>query len=55
LDVYNSLIELPDQLAEVFLELPSEDDYPDYYDIIKNPISFAEIKVFLGYDIHSYS
>ena len=29
--------------AEMFLELPSRQDYPDYYQFIQHPISFAEI------------
>ncbi|GAA5835973.1 hypothetical protein JCM9279_002155 [Rhodotorula babjevae] len=31
-------------LYYAFSELPSRDDYPDYYKMIKKPISFAEIK-----------
>lgn len=27
-----------------FMKLPSRKDYPDYYEFIKRPISFAEIK-----------
>ncbi|WFD00554.1 hypothetical protein MYAM1_003303 [Malassezia yamatoensis] len=29
--------------AEMFMELPSRQDYPDYYQLIQYPISFAEI------------
>lgn len=31
--------------SELFLELPSRFEYPDYYDIIKTPIDFFTIKV----------
>lgn len=30
-------------VSELFLELPSKDDYPDYYVLIKNPIALDEI------------
>ena len=29
--------------AEMFMELPSRQDYPDYYQFIQHPISFAEV------------
>ncbi|WFC96639.1 hypothetical protein MBRA1_003300 [Malassezia brasiliensis] len=29
--------------AEMFMELPSRQDYPDYYQFIQQPISFAEV------------
>ncbi|KAF9997773.1 hypothetical protein BGZ65_006652, partial [Modicella reniformis] len=32
------------QVAELFLELPSEEDYPDYYKEITNPISIGVIE-----------
>lgn len=32
------------QISELFLELPSRNDFEDYYKIIKNPISLAEIR-----------
>ncbi|KAI5181910.1 ATP-dependent helicase STH1/SNF2 [Nematocida sp. AWRm80] len=35
--------------AELFLELPDQDLYPDYYTIIKHPISIAEIEDNLPY------
>ena len=31
-------------LSEIFMELPKEEVYPDYYDVIKNPISLSMIK-----------
>ncbi|KAJ3353785.1 hypothetical protein GGF32_002852 [Allomyces javanicus] len=31
-------------LAEAFAQLPSREEYPDYYDAITNPISLAEIR-----------
>lgn len=31
------------QLALIFMKLPSKSDYPDYYDIIKNPIDMEKI------------
>lgn len=34
----------PRRVCELFEELPSKTDYPDYYEIIDSPISFAEIK-----------
>lgn len=34
----------PRQRASLFLELPSKKVYPDYYKIIKHPISIAEIQ-----------
>ncbi|WFD30454.1 hypothetical protein MSPP1_001475 [Malassezia sp. CBS 17886] len=30
--------------AELFMELPSRDEYPDYYQFIKHPISFGNIE-----------
>ncbi|PKI85246.1 hypothetical protein MVES1_000946 [Malassezia vespertilionis] len=30
--------------AEMFMELPSRQDYPDYYQFIQQPLSFAEIE-----------
>ncbi len=32
------------QCAQIFLELPSKKDYPDYYRVIKRPISFAQVE-----------
>lgn len=32
-------------LCGIFMELPSKDDYPDYYEIIKHPIALQDIKV----------
>ncbi|KAF9950132.1 hypothetical protein BGZ72_008157 [Mortierella alpina] len=32
------------QMAELFIELPSEDDYPDYYEEINNPIAIENIE-----------
>ncbi|KAF9958085.1 hypothetical protein BGZ70_009312 [Mortierella alpina] len=32
------------QMAELFMELPSEEDYPDYYEEIKNPIAIDNIE-----------
>jgi hypothetical protein len=34
-------------LAEIFQELPSKDDYPDYYDLIEDPIALDVIQVLL--------
>lgn len=31
-------------LSALFMELPSAEDYPDYYEIISNPICMAQIK-----------
>jgi hypothetical protein len=31
-------------LAEMFLELPSQQDYPEYYELIDDPISITEIQ-----------
>lgn len=33
----------PRARAGIFMELPSAEEYPDYYTVIKNPISLAEI------------
>ncbi|KFB53399.1 AGAP001099-PA-like protein [Anopheles sinensis] len=32
------------QLSFIFMKLPSKSDYPDYYDIIKNPIDIEKIE-----------
>lgn len=32
------------KLCELFEELPDEDDYPEYYEVIEDPISLKEIK-----------
>ncbi|KAF9979609.1 hypothetical protein BGZ75_009428 [Mortierella antarctica] len=32
------------QMAELFMELPSEEDYPDYYEEIKHPIAIENIE-----------
>jgi Bromodomain len=31
-------------LSALFMELPSAEDYADYYDVIKNPICMSQIK-----------
>lgn len=31
--------------SSLFLELPSREDYPDYYDVIAHPIAIGTIKV----------
>ncbi|XP_055373679.1 protein polybromo-1 [Condylostylus longicornis] len=31
------------QLSVIFMKLPSKNDYPDYYDIIKNPVDMEKI------------
>jgi len=31
-------------LSALFMDLPLAEDYPDYYDVIKDPISLAQIK-----------
>jgi hypothetical protein len=33
------------ELCGIFMELPSQEDYPDYYQIIKHPIALENIKV----------
>ena len=33
------------QLAEMFMELPDKDDYPEYYDVIDDPIAIDMIQV----------
>ncbi|KAI8327234.1 hypothetical protein BD560DRAFT_418381 [Blakeslea trispora] len=48
--LYHDIIELKDpeddeyDLATFFLELPSKEDYPDYYEIIKQPIALDQMK-----------
>ena len=34
------------QRAALFMKLPNKQDYPDYYKVIKKPMSFNEVKVF---------
>lgn len=46
------LIRQGEGICEMFLELPSKSDYPDYYKVIKKPISLEEIQVKL-YDYES--
>ncbi|KAI8997125.1 hypothetical protein BDB01DRAFT_769915 [Pilobolus umbonatus] len=48
--LYKDILEYKDtddddyRLCEAFMELPSKEDYPDYYDVIKNPISLDIIE-----------
>ncbi|KAG5421442.1 STH1 [Candida metapsilosis] len=49
LAVVNDILEMTDEsdghkISDVFLKLPSKKMYPDYYSIIKSPISINEIK-----------
>ncbi|KAF1799619.1 hypothetical protein FB192DRAFT_1387647 [Mucor lusitanicus] len=49
-NIYKDLLELKDPEDEdydvcgIFMELPSKDEYPDYYQIIKTPIALENIK-----------
>jgi superfamily II DNA/RNA helicase len=47
-DVWNTVKSAKDtdgrERAALFLELPSQTDYPDYYQIIRHPVSLKEIK-----------
>jgi len=38
------------QLSEVFIQLPSRKELPEYYELIRKPVDFKKIKVrtFLG-------
>jgi hypothetical protein len=49
MDAFESLLAATDksgrEITEFFLELPSAEEYPDYYEVIKKPISLQEIKV----------
>lgn len=49
LGVYDIILAAKDksgrEVTEFFLELPSAEDYPDYYEVIQQPISLEEIKV----------
>ncbi|ORX54789.1 Bromodomain-domain-containing protein [Piromyces finnis] len=46
-NIINTLINLKEKsgrkISELFIELPSKEHYPDYYNIIKNPISISII------------
>lgn len=48
--IYKDLLELKDpededyDICGIFMELPSKDEYPDYYQVIKNPIALQDIK-----------
>jgi hypothetical protein len=33
------------ELAELFLALPSKDEYPEYYEVIKSPMSLQLVQV----------
>ena len=41
------------QFSPVFMRLPSKRQYPDYYDVIKQPIALEEIRMKL--DSHKYT
>merc|ERR1712232_556919 len=47
-------------ICDIFMELPSRDLYPDYYQLIKAPIALAQIeerlvrKAYAGYEINSF-
>ena len=36
------------EIAEMFIELPSRTEYPDYYQIIKHPIALQDMRIKLG-------
>jgi len=33
------------QLSEVFIQLPSRKELPEYYELIRTPVDFRKIKV----------
>lgn len=33
------------QLSEVFIQLPSRKELPEYYELIRKPVDFRKIKV----------
>lgn len=33
------------QLSEVFIQLPSRKELPEYYELIRKPVDFKKIKV----------
>ncbi|OLL25676.1 Chromatin structure-remodeling complex subunit rsc4 [Neolecta irregularis DAH-3] len=39
--------------SELFMELPSKKDYPDYYKIVKKPVCFAQIENYLKKGLYS--
>ena len=39
----DAVLNMDDEVVEVFSELPSAEIYPDYYDVVKRPISLVEI------------
>lgn len=42
-------------LTSFFVQLPSKRTYPDYYEIIKNPIALSNMKVEHSFYISSFS
>lgn len=36
------------QLSEVFIQLPSRKELPEYYELIRKPVDFKKIKVTLA-------
>lgn len=41
------------QLSEVFIQLPSRKELPEYYELIRKPVDFKKIKVTPGGGSHS--
>jgi len=41
------------ELADIFLSLPSKEEYPEYYEVIKSPMSLQLVLVNL--DLHFLS
>ena len=39
------------QLSEVFIQLPSRKELPEYYELIRKPVDFKKIKVTLAWDV----
>lgn len=37
------------QLSEVFIQLPSRKELPEYYELIRKPVDFKKIKVDLSF------
>lgn len=40
------------QLSEVFIQLPSRKELPEYYELIRKPVDFKKIKVPGSFGIH---
>lgn len=41
------------QLSEVFIQLPSRKELPEYYELIRKPVDFKKIKVSLAWGVGS--